>query len=183
LELSMAKPVFFHGRATYAFRRNRFYRIYLRPDGLLFVQAGPGPGDNIAQAGMAGGAVGGLIGGLVAQRMQKKTAARQQVLDQASDADLARLIAEDKHSFEAPAADLWDVGIDPPSVWHATLHSSPHHTGLLRLRHRDRGKMTIELLNADDMRVAVEGLPAVLGPVVTVNVVWDRTKNRYVRAP
>jgi hypothetical protein len=173
-------PSFFHGRATHAFRRNRFYRIYLRAGELLFIQAGPGSADAIAmQAAIQGGALGGLIGGLIAGKMKKKTEERQKELDQATWQELDEIIAQDKHSFRLCTADISDVCIEPRSFWHSALYN-PHHAALLRIWHRDRGKLTIELPTPEDVRIAMENLPSVLNGELAVNLAWDERRQRYV---
>jgi len=176
--------LFFHARATYALKRNCYYRIYIAPDELLFVQAGPGKMDHLAAAsGTGGGAIGWLIGSYIAGRAQKKTDARQKILDEADLDELEQLIDEDKHSFRAEFSEFSDVVIDPKSAWHQVAYSSPNHVGLLRFRHEKRGNIKLEFLNNEDLQLAIDTLPHLLPEPVAVNVVWDKTKKAFVKAP
>jgi len=175
--------LFFHARATYALKSNRFYRIYITPTELLFVQAGPGKMDHFAVAGgAAGGALGWLIGSYIAGKAKKKTEDRQKILDEADLDELDRLIDEDKHSFRAEFAELSEVVIDPKSGWHQVAYSSPNHVGLLRFRHRKRGHIKLEFLSNEDLQLAIDTLPHLLPDPVAVNVVWDETKQSFRKA-
>lgn len=174
-------PIFFHARATYALKSNQYYRVYLKPPDLLFMQAGPGPAGHVATgAAIHGGAIGGLVGGLIAHRMQKKTETRLKKLDDADWDGLLAMIEENKKNFQEDVSDVVEASIDPKSIWHQIAYSSPNHVGLLRIRFRDRGKMKLEFLAIEDMRLAVEQLPGILGEALTVNVVWNEAKKRFV---
>ncbi len=175
-ELRQIGP-FFHARATYAFKPNRYYRVYLTPGELVFVEAGPGDGRQVAtQLAVQGGLVGGLIGGLIAKQMQKKASARAQELDATGPEEIVRLADEGKHNFRTPTSEIDEASVEPPG-----LKNSGTYAGRLRLQHRARGKMTLEVQTVDDMRTVLEALPALLGDVLKVGVVWDEKTNRFVR--
>ena len=177
--------LFFHARATHGFKRNRFYRIYLTYTELLFVQSGPGKMDHVAMAfaghfGLVGALIGGLIGWFIASRAKKDTEARQKQLDDADEQELSRLIDEDKHSFRAELSELSEVSIDPKSVWHQIAYSSsPDYVGVLGLQHQTRGKMKLEFLSNEDMRLAIDTLPELLPGKVSINVVWNEKKKSF----
>src|SRR5262249_32480203 len=165
---------FFHARATYAFKTNRNYRIYLRPKELLFLTAGPGKGDQVAMhTAIHGGLVGGLVGGLIAKNMQKKTEKRTKELDSANEEGLLALLETDKCGFRCPADDVLEASLNPRSVWHQIAYSSPNHVGLLLLNIRDRGKVKLEFNSNEEMRTALEELPKILGDIFVSKVVWD----------
>jgi hypothetical protein len=107
--------------------------------------------------------------------------ARQQELGRASLKELLKFIELDKHSFRAAPSDLSDVRIDPKSIWQGALYSNPFHVGLFRFKHCERGKVTLELLWKQEMDVAITYLPALLGEALSINVVWNDDKERYVR--
>ena len=54
------------------------------------------------------------------------------------------------------------------------------YVGLLCFDHIDRGKMTLEIPAASDMKIALAELPAALGDQLAVNVVLDRQSWQYV---
>jgi hypothetical protein len=151
------------------------------PDQLLFIQAGPGGWGDVQWALIAqGGLPGALVGSLFGPGLEKKTKARQQELDRASLRELLKLIEGDKHSFRAAPSELSDVRIEPKSIWHGAVYSNPFHVGLFRFKHRERGKITLELLWTEEMHVAVTYLPALLGEELSIKVVWNEEKKRYV---
>src|SRR5262249_41274441 len=173
---------FFHVRATFAWKPNRYYRVYIKPDELLFLHAGPGNGDAIAlQTAVQGGAIGGLIGGLIAQSMRKRTKARKEALDAATECELLEFIASEKHSFRLATSEVSNACIDARSFWHSVMYQNPNCVALLRMQHPERGTMTLELLSADEARLVLDKLPTLLRDGLTVNTVWSESKKCYVR--
>jgi hypothetical protein len=175
--MAESRPIdpFFHARATYAFKPNRFYRVYVTAAELIFVEAGPGDGQQVArQMAMQGGLIGGLIGALVAKQKQKKAAARARALDDSTAGEIVRLADEGKNNFRSRASEIDEASFEPPGLKNT-------HAGRLRLRHRERGKMTLEVATVDDMRTALDTVPPLLGDTVKINVVWDEKKKGFVR--
>ena len=169
------QPPFFRGVAPFTWTPNRLYRVYILPGELVFIYAGSG-----GEVSAAVGAQFGLLGGLIAAAAnpKRKNEQRQQQLDSAG---LDKLIADHKHNFRAPAADLSEVSIDPRSFWLAAMYSQPQHLGVFRFTHAEKGKMCLCIGAADDMKVAIENLPRALGDLVAVNVEWNETKRKFVK--
>jgi hypothetical protein len=159
-------------------RANRPYRVYLMPDKLLFIEAGPGDGKQWADGGQAtAGVVGGLLGGLVANECHEQTKARERALDRATPEDLQALI-DGTRNFRIHADEVTEVAIDAPG-WMESL--SGDVMGHLRVIDPRRGKLTFALVTIEDMQKAIDLLPGVLGESLSVNVVLDRKSWRYVR--
>ena len=53
----MTQPPYFHARAVYALKPNRFYRVYVLPEMLLFLDAGSEMNDQFTHGIGAAGAV------------------------------------------------------------------------------------------------------------------------------
>jgi hypothetical protein len=171
----------FHAKATYMWRKNRFYRVYVRPDELWFIEAGSALSPEMALQGAAiHGLVGGLVGGIIAHNVRKHTTARQSLLDAASEDELGQLAAAEKPNFRAIIGDLSDVRIEPKSVWHGLAYSNPQHAGLLYFSHPDHGTMKLEFASPPEVRTAIDLLRPVLGDRLKVNVVWDNYKQAFV---
>jgi hypothetical protein len=159
--------------APYTWRPNRLYRVYVLPQELVFLWAGSG-----AETAALGTQF-GLLGGLVTAAVRREAPAQpRQGLDRER---VEELIASHKHNFRAHVDDLYSVIIDPRSFWLAAMYYQGSHTGVLRIRHRQKGKLRLCLSSYEDMKTAVEAVPAALGDLVTVNVLWDDCTGRFVR--
>jgi hypothetical protein len=167
------KPPFFQGLAVFTWSGNRHYRVYVRPDELVFIYVGSG---GEMSAGLRHH---GLLGALLAAAFDptKKNNERKSQLDQA---DLDELLDDHKHNFRVSADEVQEASLEPYSFFGATYQQSKN-AGMFRLNHADRGKMKLCLCTVDDMKTAVEQLPAVFGDRMTVNVEWEDRKKRFVR--
>lgn len=166
---------YFHGVAPFTWSPNRLYRVYIRPGELVFVYAGS-PGE----VSVAAAAHFGLLGGLIAAAANpaRKNQERQEKLNTSS---LEELLDDHKHNFRASAEELSDVSLNPYAFWTAAIHSQPNHVGIFRFTHASKGKMMICINSSDDMRTAVEKLPAALGDRVELNGRWDDARQRFVK--
>ena len=175
-------PPFFHALAVFACKSNRQYRIYIRPDELVFIWAGAGmEGVAGAQAGaMTGGLIGALIGALFKKALDptRKNAARRSVLDAAP---LEQLIGDHKKNLRAPIDDFEEVRIGPRSERHARLYSDHGHQALLYLRHRSFGKYRLGIASVDDVRIALAELPRVFGEMCRVEIEWSEEEKKFVK--
>jgi hypothetical protein len=168
------QPPFFHGLVPFAWKPNRFYRVYVLPGELVFVYLGSG-GELASALGVQFGVIGAEI---AADRTRKKIVERLQQLEGLS---IDELVAEHKHSFRASTAELAGICLDPRSFWLALVYSQPTHVGLLRFTHRDQGKIRLCMASVDDMQTAMRVLPPALGDHVAVKVEWNELKGKFVR--
>jgi hypothetical protein len=161
----------FHAMAVFACKGNRFYRVYVRPDELVFIWAGSvGEGlAGIQAASMQGGIVGALVGAALKAAMDpsKKNAARGDLLDTTP---LERLIDDNPKNMRAPIGGFTEVRIKKRSGRHAWMYSDHGHQALLYLRHQPLGKYVIGIASAEDVRVAMQELPRVLGDVYKAEI-------------
>ena len=169
------QPPYFEGVIPFHWKPNRMYRVYVLPQELVFIYVGSG-GETQAAVAAQFGLVGALIS--AAANPAKKIQQRQQQLDTAQ---FDQLVADHKHNFRAPAAELTDISIDPRSTWLAVMFSQPQHVGVLRFTHAAQGKRRLCINSLEDMQVAVECLPVALGHQVAVNVEWDQQKGKFVK--
>src|SRR5262245_54506124 len=95
-------PPYFHGLAGFVCKRNRLYRVYVRPDELTFIWAGDAvqTAESARVAGVHHGLLGVLIGSLIAKAVDptKKNASRKEVLDSTP---LEDLIPDDRRNVRA----------------------------------------------------------------------------------
>lgn len=179
--LSTESP-YFHALAVFACKSNRLYRIYVRPDELLFIWAGSGmDGVAGAQAGAAAfGLVGALLGVLLAKALDttKKNAARKEALDGTS---LDRLVVDHPKNLRAPLREFEEVRIGPRSERHARMYSDHAHQALLHLRHRTLGKFRLGIASVEDVEMALTVLPRVLGQVCRVEIEWSEREKKFIK--
>lgn len=162
---------YFHAMAVFACKPNRFYRIYVRPEELVFIWAGSGG------EGMAGVAAvsrrtspaAALIGGAMQAVLDpsRKNALRAQVIESTP---LDQLIGDHKKNLRAPIDGFTEVRIRPRSDRHARLTSDHGHQALLIVRHKALGKYVLGIASVADVRVAMEELPRVLGDVYSAEI-------------
>lgn len=164
----------FHGLAPFAWKSNRFYRVYLLPGELIFLCLKTG-GEFSQAVRVQFGLVGTLVGEAIDQAKKNK-----KTINQHDRVSIDELIAQHKNSFRARRNEFSEVSIDPKSLWLTYSYSHPH-AGVLRFKHAEQGKMTLLLETVEDMRAVVQHLPAVLGFQVAVNVEWDEEKKCFIK--
>jgi hypothetical protein len=147
-------PAYLAVEAHFRFRPNRSYRIYVLPDELLFIQAGPAAG------------------------AQAKNSARQSELDALDLDELQELAERDDLEFRGRLEDGIEACIDAPGWWDRL--SSPGQ-GWLRVRHPGQGEQRFQFLSVGEMKKAIELLSDTLGDRLDVNAVLDRRAGRFVR--
>jgi hypothetical protein len=178
-----SQPPYFQARATFVFRRNRLYRVYVRPGELLFLDAGPEPQPHLAAAaGVSGGLLGALVGWFLLFGRQKKAEARRQELDRADTRELQRMALE-KPNLQAAAIELSELRIELPGFWHRLSYPGQQRVALLRFKHFDLGQWTLEFPTLDDLHQALETLTPILGDRLAVRITWDDDTQRYVPLP
>jgi len=175
-------PPYFHGLAGFACKRNRLYRVYVRPDELIFIWAGDPvqTAESARAAGVHHGVLGVLIASLIAKAVDstKKNAARKETLDSTPLEDLVR---DDKRNIRALIREFDEVKIGPRSPRHATMWGDQSHQAVLILRHRTLGKYRIGLASVEDVRVAVAELPRVFGSICDIGIEWSDREQKFVK--
>jgi hypothetical protein len=175
-------PPFFLVRATYRARYDRMTRIYVLPDELLVIDAGPGADYNMA-AGYAAAAVvgGGVLGAFIGKQAAMMVADNQktggEVIQQRLDRlDLPTLLvyATEQGNFRARWEEL--VGIAVESRGPRT-----RGVGIFRFRHLRRGEYSFEFLNGAEIRGAIELLRGnAKGNNIHVGSGWDEATAPYL---
>ncbi len=171
LPVPCEQPPYFNARAI-GTGGKRFYRVYVLPDQLLFITLGE---NNAQQAAVPFFVMGGLVGGLVAgmmassaqSRMRQKLASLEDELDRADTAALIRLSTAGRNNFRASPIDLCDLRLERAGFWHKLNHGSEKCAALLRGRHMERGSLTLELLDDDDVRIVREMVLPAFAPIET----------------
>jgi len=177
------QPPSFRGRAIFHVRTNRYYRVCILPDELLFLDAGTDADNVMMGAAAAGGLVGVLVASLFVSRGAKARVTRQEELDTADVEKLIELAMEGPHSFRAGAAELTDVSIGRKSLWYKLNFPNAQAVGLFHFRHPVSGdRVVMEFLDVEEMKLAIELLPKVLKAEVAVDVEWDEERRRFVAA-
>jgi hypothetical protein len=177
-------PPFFSANAgpVSAFQSHRSYRVYVLPHELLFLDAGPagrgGVGNIAVSPAVCGGLVGGLIAGHIESKNRDQARSRRLELDLADPQVLLRIAEDGATNFRAVPDDLSEVCLEAPSFWESLMSTG---VGRLRFRHRERGKYSFEFQTLDDMKLAIDLLPPVLGDRLEINAVMDWGKWKYIR--
>jgi hypothetical protein len=179
---AVQSPPYFHATAVFACKSNRLYRIYVRPDELVFIWAGSGM-EGVAGAkssGASGGLVGALIASLIAKSLDpsKKNAERKEVLDGTA---LEELIGDNPKNLRAPIKGFEEVRIGPPSARHAQAYSDHGHQALLYLRHQALGKYRLGIQSVEDVQIALRELPNVLKDVCKIETEWSDREKKFVK--
>jgi len=159
----MESAPYFHAIAVFKCRKNRLYRIYLRPHDLVFVWAGNG-GEGFAGAAAVTklGGLNALLGGAMKSILDpsKKNQDRRYVLDSST---VDQLAGDHPKNFTALIADVDEVRIGPRSDLHARLYSDHQHQALLHLQHRTLGTFVLGIQSVADTQIAMSELPRLLG--------------------
>jgi len=161
--VSLPTPPNFYGLATFCCKANRLYRIYLRPDEMIFIWAGKG-GEGVAGAlAVAKGGHGpkAAMGEALARWLDPTDVnqARLEVLERTT---LEELLDDHPLNLRAPLAGFEEVRIRARSDFHARAFSDHGHQALLHLRHRSLGKLRLGLAMVEDVKVAISELPRFL---------------------
>lgn len=171
---TQATPSYFHGVEPRALTPNRYYRVYVLPKELIFIRAGSA-GEIAAVASVGFGLIGGLIA--AATNPAKKNLSRKAVLDNSNP---EQLLGDHKYNFRIRTEELRDARLDPRSFWLASFYSQPTHAGVLRFKHPERGSMRLAIGTQEEMKQAVELLPAAFGGRLIVNATWNEKRKRFV---
>lgn len=164
------EPAFFHALAAFKCKRNRLYRIYVLPDELIFIWAGSGS-EGMAGLRKIGGR--GIAHGLFAAAAgaaldpSKKNATRAEVLNQTP---LDDLVYDDDRNMRANIDGLTELRIVQRSDRHARLYSDHGHQALMFVRHQQLGNYLLGIASIEDVQVAMETLPDVVGDAYSTEI-------------
>jgi hypothetical protein len=173
---------FFLGRRTTVWHHSNLCRVYVSPEELLLLSAGPeDPGRNATGAAASGGLFGFLIGGLVAKAQRRQLEARREQLDRADPVELVRLASAEAEGFRAAIAEVESARVEMLTSWQKLF--TRRAVGRLHLDLGRRGKVQLDLPSGLEVRLAIERLVPLLGDRLTINVVWDPYSQRFVRKP
>jgi hypothetical protein len=170
--------VYFHALACFYCKRNRYYRIFIRPDELIFIWAGSGSeGLAGARAVATRGGVGAAIGKALESKLDssRKNQSRIQILDQTP---LDQLIGDHSNNIRAPVAGFEQVWIRPRSDSHARGFSDHGHQARLFLRHRALGRYRLGIASMQDTQVAIKELTRIFGDRCRVEIPWPEQEQK-----
>ena len=150
-------------------KRNRLYRIFIRPDELVFIWAGSG------SEGLAGAraAVGDALDPMLDPI--KKNESRLEVLNRTP---LDQLIGDHPDNIRASIADFEQIRIRPRSDDHARGFSDHSHQARLFLRHHTLGKFRLGIASLKDTQIAFTELPRIFGDKCQVEIKWPEQEQK-----
>lgn len=164
----------FNARMNLSRSEDRFYRVYVRTD-LYFIRTGGQWAELLLGSGRQHfGLAGILIDLFVGKRMRAKQAALIEALDRT---DPATHLADHKANFKLSVLEIKDGSLDPS----AFFGGHGPHAGRWTLNLMDGRTLSFQFSDAEQMRVAVATLPAVLGSRLAVNVEWDEAKQKFLK--
>jgi hypothetical protein len=156
----------FNARMRIPWKGEHLFRVYPLDGQLYFIRVGTGK--------QTGYPVGGLIGILVRHLANKANEKKvKNLLGQIAGVHPQQLVSGHKVNFVLPVAQIAHAQILPGSFWASNKFG--------RLQFVD-GKKKLRKMIFDDlenMRLAVQNLPPVLGNKLALNVVWDEKKQKY----
>jgi len=161
----------FNVRALSTFTPDRLYRVYVCGSQLAFIKIG-------GQSGVAEGVAAqfGLLGALLLAWWKKRSNKKlQQRLTEEDQQDIELLLGRDPKNFLMHPGQIARAAIDPP----ARFGTHGRHCGFWKLEGTDGKKQSFQFEEISEMREALEALPVVLGPALTINVRWDESKKKY----
>lgn len=169
------KAVGFNVRALFALKADRLYRVYATPEGLYLIRIGGQGG--LDAANLILGAGGGALGGLLASALGlNKGAGPDKKAVSADEQGPQALMGHHKHDQLLRLEDIVESSIEPP----ASLPGHGPQAARWALVTGER-KWDLQFETNEDVMVALEHLPPVLGERLRVNIEWSPTKGKYVR--
>jgi hypothetical protein len=174
----MEDTPYFYAKAAFACKANRFYRVYVRRQELVFIWAGKS-GEGLAGARVVSRfhtrtlSIEGMFSSLIGKGMEKlmdpakSNVSREKILDTTS---LAKLIPDHSANLRAHTGGFEEVRLGARSDAHARTHSDHGHQALLHIRHRKFGRLRLGLCSIEDVHAAMDLLPMVLGTRYSVDI-------------
>ncbi|HEX4343797.1 MAG TPA: hypothetical protein VH255_10415 [Verrucomicrobiae bacterium] len=172
---------YFHALGCFYCKRNRFYRIFIRTDELIFIWAGFG-GEGLAAAralAASRGAYGAttLVGQALTPILDptKKNNARIDILNHTP---LEQLIGDHPDNFRASITDFEEVRIRPRTDAHAQSFADHNHQARLFFKHRTLGKYRFGIASLTDTQIALKELPRIFGDKCHVEIPWPEQEQK-----
>lgn len=156
------------------FAADRLFRVYLAPGGMFFIRIGGPRHDQLA---VHFGLVGWIISNMTMKHRQRAADERAADLDQAS---LRDRLEDHKDNFREPYSEIVSSVIQTGTSFLTGM--SGQHAGRWTLEFENRKTMRLQFDTIDDMRIAVQELPKVLGDAHINRVEWNAKKQKYVKA-
>jgi hypothetical protein len=167
-------PDAFNVRATYAWKPDRLYRVYVRSGQLYFIRIG-GQNWALAQAlEMQLGPLGDALGRSVRNRSDEKMRKR---IEEADRIPPEIRVRDHAHNLRIGVEDILECEIIEPG--RLASHGQRYGRWNIGLRAGKRMKLQFEVL--EDMQCALDLLPAQLGDRLSVRVHWDDLLGRFVK--
>jgi hypothetical protein len=174
----------FQAKVTRGFS-SRDYVVFAMEHGLLFLEhldhpmtnrAGGGGGVNgaVVAGAILGGAVGAVIGGMLTSNGPDSPTRKESGLETLSDDELFALARSRKRSFVAERDEIESVSIDAPGMFSSMW-------GVVNIRDRKLGKLSLKIPNRTSMTVVIDAFPRHYANRTRINVRWDQAKNGFVR--
>jgi len=158
----MTDPIAFNARYISTFTPDRLYRIYIAGSDLCFIQIG---------GQFSGSAWGMLFGNTPLTRDAQAFAAAADM------ADPRYLATAGKHNLLLSAGEIASSSLDMPPLL-------PQHGPCLarwRIKPCAGRQLTLQFEQLPDLIIAFERLPALLGPILAVNIAWDAARRKFIR--
>ena len=156
----------FNARMRYTWSGEHLFRIYPVDGQLYFIRIGAGKSSGY----QAGGLIGMAVRHAVNKSNEKKA---QQLLGQIAGVHPQELLSGHKLNFVLPIDQVAFAQIYPGSFWQS------HKFGRLQILDTKKKMRKLIFDDIENMRLAVQNLPPVLGNKLALNVVWDEAKQKY----
>lgn len=164
----------FNVRATFWWRMDRSYRVYVRDHELILIRIGGQPVDWVAALNQLG-VLGVWIG--------RKLNARREASLQAKSAEADRispevLVDQHPHSFRISTPEVVSSTFEPGSA--ISLHGP--HAAAWHLSLRSGRSWRFQFDEAQEAVIALPLLRRVLGASLVTTAVWDDVEGRFVKS-
>ncbi|MES1244005.1 MAG: hypothetical protein ABUT39_20550 [Acidobacteriota bacterium] len=153
---------------------DRIYRVYLDNAAAYFINLGSPSG-----VARAIGRQFGVIGRMIAESYERKQAVKRAAVAAELDREHPGiLLARDKANFSLPFLQIESAVVEPAALF----GGHGQHVGRLSVRKRDGKDLRFQFEDPMEMKIAVDGLQALLGERLRLKVRWDDRKGEYVKA-
>jgi hypothetical protein len=159
----------FNARLHFTWKGDHLFRVYPKGATLYFIRVGASKQQR-AVIGAQFGLLGALLVYFANKRAKKKT---EQTLNAIAGTDPQELMGSHKLNFMLPISQVASAEITAGSFW------SGSRIGRFRIVDMTGKKRGLAFEDVDNMKLAVEKLPPVLGKRLVVNAEWDERKQKF----